>query len=177
MISTVSLLNELLPMPTTQRCLVLCFTILYLSTAEFPTRFSFFLNKHLNCLWFIYPNFERYLFPAESSLTLEIRCEIKPFSYLILWIPFSMKDPNRMCDRSSGNERRRKCSNHVVWQRTYREMSTSSVHVKLASVRAHYTAIVLTMCPLHLLAYLRKTWSVCELWQSKGCEGVGQSAV
>ncbi len=50
MISTVSLLNELLPMPMIQRCHVLCFTILYLSTTEFPIRFSFFLNKHLNCL-------------------------------------------------------------------------------------------------------------------------------
>ncbi len=72
MISTVSLLNELLAMPMTQRCHVLCFTILYLSTTEFPTHFSFFLNKHWNCLWFIYPNFERYLFPAESSLTLDL---------------------------------------------------------------------------------------------------------
>ncbi len=72
MIPTVSLLNELLSMPLTQRCHVLCFTVLYLSTTEPPIRFSFFLNKPWNCLRFIYPNFERFLFPAESSLTLDL---------------------------------------------------------------------------------------------------------
>ncbi len=68
MSSTVSLLNELLSMPMTLRCQVLCFKILYLFTTEFPTRLSFFLNKHWNCLWIVNRNFERYLFPAESSL-------------------------------------------------------------------------------------------------------------
>ncbi len=82
MISIVSLLNELLPMPMTQRCHVLCFTILYLSSTEFPTRFSFFLNKHLNCLWLSYSNFERYLFPAENSLTLDLWNKAIFLSYL-----------------------------------------------------------------------------------------------
>ncbi len=95
MISTVSLLNKLLPMPMKQRRHVLCFTILYLSTTEFPTRFSFFLNKHLNCLWFNYPNFERYLFPAESSLTLDLWNKAIFLSYLIYplmsCIPFVKK--------------------------------------------------------------------------------------
>ncbi len=72
MIPTGSLLNELLSMPMSQRCHVLCFAILYLFSIESPTRFFFFLNKSLNCLWFVYRNFERYLFPAESSLTLDL---------------------------------------------------------------------------------------------------------
>ncbi len=59
-------------MPITPRCHALCCSILYLFTTESPTHFSFFLNKPLNCLWFIYPNFERYRFPAESSLTLDL---------------------------------------------------------------------------------------------------------
>ncbi len=85
MISTVSLLNDLLSMPMTQRCLVLCFTILHLRTTESPKRFSFFLNKPLNGLWFYYSNKERYLFPAESLLTLHLWNKAI-FSYLILFI-------------------------------------------------------------------------------------------
>ncbi len=83
MIPTVSLLNELLSMPLTQSCHVLCFTVLYLSTTEPPTRCPFFLNKPLNGLWFIYPNFERYLFPAESSHTSDLWNKAIFLSYLI----------------------------------------------------------------------------------------------
>ncbi len=83
MISTVSLSNELLYMPTTLRCQVLCFTILYLFTTESPTRLSFFLNKPWNCLWIVYHNFERYLFLAESSLTLNLWNKAIFLSYLI----------------------------------------------------------------------------------------------
>ncbi len=83
MISTVSLLNELLSMPMTLRCQVLCFTILYLFIAEFPTRLCFFLNKPWNCLWIVFRNLERYLFPAESSLTLNLWNKAIFLSYLI----------------------------------------------------------------------------------------------
>ncbi len=85
MISTVSLLNELLSMPMTLRWYVLCFTILYLFTTESPTRFSFFLNKPWNCLGIAYRNFERYLFPAESSLTLSLLNKAIFLSFLI-WV-------------------------------------------------------------------------------------------
>ncbi len=83
MISTVSLLNELLSMPMTLRCQVLCFTILYLFITEFPTRLCFFLNKPWNCLWIVFRNFERYIFPAESWLTLNLWNKAIFLSYLI----------------------------------------------------------------------------------------------
>ncbi len=84
MISTVSLLNELLSMPVTLRWQVLCFTILHLFTTESPTRLCFFLNKPWNCLRIVYRNVERYLFPAESSLTLNLWNEAIFFLSLIL---------------------------------------------------------------------------------------------
>ncbi len=58
--------------PMALRCHAPSFPIPYLFTTESPTPFSFFLNKPLSCLLFTYPNFERYLFRAESSLTLDL---------------------------------------------------------------------------------------------------------
>ncbi len=81
-ISTLSILNEQPSMHMT-RCHVLSFKIRYLSTIEFPTRFSFYLNKPLNCLWTIYLNFERCHFPAENSLTLHLWNKAITLSYLL----------------------------------------------------------------------------------------------
>ncbi len=85
MISTASLLNELLPMPMTQRCHVHCFTILYLSTAECPTRVSFFLNKYLNYLWFSHHSVILSAIYFLLKVHLPSICESKHFlSYLCL---------------------------------------------------------------------------------------------
>ncbi len=93
MISTVSLLNELFSMPMTPRCHVLCFTNLYFSTTESPARFSFFFNNPLNCLWFIYPTFERFLFPAESSLTLDLWNKAIFLSIYLILRPLTLHSP------------------------------------------------------------------------------------
>ncbi len=55
----------------TRRCHALRFIILYVFTAKSLSRCPFSLKNSI-FLWFIHPHFERNLFPAESSLTLNL---------------------------------------------------------------------------------------------------------